>query len=276
MTTKNQQRTVRGEYDASNFGEFLPIQLDFVGLTEQAITWSTSTIRQSLNTQYSLTGTSNATTGAFIPASATSLQTMMAKQSQIILQNDSGLILHAGANTAFSPTNVKQPAFFVPVDCVIDQIILSFAVALNVTVNSGGSFSLDSLDFGVQSFANQGQPDNTSPSIATSVRITPNSAFTALSAGALGTQVMVVKAYINNLAFRANQGQLVQFNLTVNETTGTGTRQVGLAGPQFPYLTTDVFKPFYKNEIILHVKPLAKALDKLTAFDNIAYSGVNT
>lgn len=264
----NPPNTIRASYDAANPGIWLPIQLDPIGLTESTVTFSSATFKRATDLAFSASSTAPPIAGQPpIPAAATNYQYILNSVERVLAINDNGILLSEGSNTAF---NEDYAAFVAPSNGVIDQLILNFAVCLDVSAYVAGSPNLNSIDLTFKSFAGPGQPDTTSPNSA--VRISPNSAFTALAA--TGTQILVVKQVINNFAFRVNQGQPLTLNITINETTGTATRNIGLLN-SFPYLTTNQLKAFYTPTIIAHLKTAGDSLTKVAQYSNTTISGVS-
>lgn len=263
----NPANTIRATYDAANPGVWLPIQLDPIGLTESTITFSTAVFKRSTDLAFSATSTAPPVAGQPpIPASATNYQYTLNSVERVLAVNDNGILLSEGSNTAF---NEDYAAFVAPSSGIIDQLILNFAVCLDVSAYTAGSPNLNSVDLTLKSFAGPGQPDTTSPTGA--IRVSPNSAFSALAA--TGTQILVIKRVINDFAFRVNQGQPLTLNITINETTGTATRNIGLLN-SFPYLSTNQLKAFYPATIIAHLKTAGDSLTKVAQYSNTAISGV--
>lgn len=264
MTTRNAANTLRAVYDAANPGVWIPIQIDPIGLTESTITFSTATFKRAKDLAFSATLSGNPP----LPASATNYQYALNSVERVLAVNDNGILLSEGSNTAFNEDYASFPA---PSNGVIDQLICNFAVCLDVSAYTSGSPNLTSVDLTLTSFANAGQPD-TNGSGGT-IRISPNSAFTALAA--TGTQIFIVKTVINNFSFRVNQGFPLTVNITINETTGTATRNIGLLNT-FPYLTTNGLKAFYPPTIIAHLKTTGDSLSKVDQFTNgVDISGVS-
>ena len=262
MTTRNAVDTVRGAYDTANQGTFIPLQIDPIGLTESTITFSTATFRRASDLSFSPTLTGSPP----VPGTATAYQYLLNSVERVLMQNDTGTLLSEGVNTAF---NEDYASFVSPATGVIDQLICNFAVCLDVTVHAG-SPNLNSVDLTLRSYAGIGQLDNTSPT--GSVRILPNTAFTPLAAA--GTQILVCKTVINNVTFRVNQGQPVTLNVTINETTGATTRNIGLLNT-FPYLTSNNPKLFYVPTIVAHMRAIPDASTKITQYSQLKISGVS-
>lgn len=268
MTTRNADKTVKAVYDSASPGEWVPLYLDFPVLTETSITWSSSAFQRSLDTRYSVTMSGNPP----VPASASSFTTLMPNlpQTTAAAGNDTGLMLSNSTNT-FTSANINMPAWIAPYNAAVDQILLNFAVVQNVTVVGAGTATISSVDFAATSFANQGNTDTTSTT--QSANITPQTAFTALSAP--GTNVFIVKTSLNNLNFKVNRGQLVRFNITVNEALGTITRTIGIA-PNFPYYATDVLKQMFRSVIMVHIRPTPDGINSIPQYSgDMSISGVN-
>lgn len=263
MTTRNEAQTVRAGYDTANQGSFIPMLIEPIGLTESTITFSTATFRRSLDLAFSATLAGNPP----VPAAATNYQYLLNSVERVAMTNDNGILLSEAVNTAF---NEDYASFISPASGVIDQLICNFAVCLDVTVHAG-SPNLLSVDLSLRSYANTGALDNTSPTGI--IRILPNSAFTALAAA--GTQILIVKTVINNLQYRVNSGQPVTLNITINETTGATTRNIGVLN-LFPYLTTNQPKVFYTPEIVAHLRAIPDGANRITQFSEMKISGVST
>jgi len=262
MQVKNEPQTVFATYDGANYGQWVNFDIAPIGLTESTITFSTSNFRRSTDLAFSATMTGNPPT----PANATNYQNLLSNVERVMAQNDTGIILSEGASTAF---NEDYDLFF-PVSGVIDQIMLNFAVALDVSVFTAGSFNLSSVDLTFKSYQNQGQPGPTSPT--GSIRISPNSAFTALTT--TGTNILIVRAFIKDFQFNVYQGFPLTLNITINETTGTGTRNIGIVDI-FPYLAANQLKKFYTSQIACHVNRNPDSLNRIPQYSQMKISGVS-
>jgi hypothetical protein len=254
---KPEDRTLWGSYDISTGGIPLPLPLDIPHTyTEQQITFSTASYRRSTDPTFL---TSAGTTTTF--------RRLLRDQDRIVMQTDTGLILHEGNDTAFT----EEFLYSSPITGVIDQLELSFAVGVNVSAFTNGSVTINSVTVTPRSFFAAAAIDGFNQSAYTPTTIAVASAFTALTA--TGTQIFIVKAVLNT-PMRVYQNQPFGFTITINETSsGTNTRQIGLV-PIFPYQATDVFKKFYESEIIAHFRPLPEAADTLTGATNMGISSV--
>lgn len=262
MTVQNAANQTLGTYDTANQGIWAPMLIEPIGLREATITLSTATFRRSTDLSFSATLTGNPP----VPASATAYQYMLNNVERLYAVNDNAILLSEAAQTAF---NENYASFVSPANGVIDQLILNFAVCLDVTVHAG-SPNLNSVDLNLRSYLNTGTVDNTSPNAP--IRILPNTTFTALAAA--GTQILIVKRVINDLQFRVNAGQPVTLNVTINDTTGATTYDVGVLNV-FPYLATNQLKAFYAPSIVAHIRAVPDAAQKVTQYTPMKISGVS-
>ena len=102
-----------------DYGKDLPLHLTTVGLTEQAITFSTASITRSLR--------SGAQPLDNIP--------------HVYSDTDDGLLLHEGNDTAFDTTYVFES----DMEAVVYKTSINVAMALNVSVYSAGTYNLGNL-----------------------------------------------------------------------------------------------------------------------------------
>lgn len=238
-------RSVLGVYDTSYYGYDLRFPLNTPNLTAQSITFSTSTFGRNADETFTPT-----------TAGSVTYQTLLVDPDRLISNIDQGFICHLGNNTAFN----QNYLIHADMTAVTHQIRLCFAVGLNVSAYTSGNFALSSVDISVQAFQNSQQPAMNS--IPYTTHLSPQSAFSNLTAP--GTQIMIIRADVD-LSFLAYEQQPITINITVNETTGTGTRQVGLV-PLFPLFATAGNKDFYESTAQVHIHPVPQHISTLRPF----------
>lgn len=181
---------------------------------------------------------------------------MMTNPGRYMSDQTTGWIQNEGDDTAYN----TDWAAISPVTGVITQFQYEFAVGLNVSAYTAGNFAIGSVDLTLQAFMANNTPAPGSMNVP--VRISPSTAFTALTA--TGTQIMTVRGTIDTYV-RTYKGFPITLRLAINETTGTGTRQVGLV-PQFPMFAAAGNKMFYESQVIARILPLPQGAQAVTPF----------
>lgn len=235
-------RTAQGVYDLSYYGHDLRFQLEKPGLTAQSITYSTATFGRSHDDDF----TPNA-------SGSVAYRPLILDPARILSNVDQGFILHEGNDTAFNMDYILHA----DMTAAIHQIRLSMAFGLNVSAYSAGNFAINSVTFTLNTYQNAQQP--TQGNVGTPVVIEPETAFSALTA--TGTQIFIIQHDLD-VPRLLWQDQPLTLNITVNETTGTGTRQVGLV-PLWPMFAASGNKMYYESEMQAHIHPLPQHINDL-------------
>lgn len=204
-------RNARFVYDLAFPGDYRYWKFVYSNLNQQDITLSASTEYQRVNETFGATGT-RATACEF---------------ESVVTDTTQATILHEGDNTAFDEEFITTTDY----NAIVMDIQYNFAVALNVSAFTSGNFNIDSVDLTMQSFKAQ----NT---LAHQFSKTWATGFTAL--GAAGNQVLIVQDVIKE-PFPIYRGGAIITQIVINETTGTGTRQVGIL-PVIPYQATGALR----------------------------------
>ena len=239
-------KTALTTFDSSYYGKDLHIPLEVPGLSRQALTYSTATFGYSHDEDF----TPNSVAGS------TSYTPLLQGLDRTISNIDSGFIMHKGNDTAFNQNFLLHA----DMTAVMHQIQLSFAVALNVSAYTSDNFKINSVSISTRSFQGASKPTpfgTDAPHI-----IEPESAFANLTA--TGTQIFIVRHALDvpDLLY---QDQPFTINITVNETTGTGTRQVGIV-PLFPLFADAGNKTFYQSGMTMHIHPIPGHTNELIPF----------
>lgn len=153
-------------------------------------------------------------------------------------------LLNEGDDTAFNETFMFRPA----TDIIVDRILFNFGIGLNVSAYTAGNFAIDAVNIAITAFKAQGQ---------TAWSTTLVAPFTLANMTAVDNQIAIVDLMYNT-PFPLYAGGILQITITVSETTGTGTRQVGML-TAFPFqaaattkeLTPSGFLMFYHNNVSL-------------------------
>ena len=159
----------------------------------------------------------------------------------ITTDSDTMAIAHEGDDTAFDRIYTWRP----DMTAWVYKTAFVMAVALRVSAYTTGSFRIDSITIN----ATEELPDGTeNQKIVQNLVIAPSTAFTALTA--TGEQMFIILADWNT-PYKVTKGNPIQIQIAINETTGTGTRQVGIM-PLFPFQQTNIAN-YPKIHTISHV-----------------------
>jgi len=203
-------------YDVASYGTDLFLPLTDVGLTETALTFSTSTVTRD-------TSDSNQPLDSF---------------PRVYSDTDSGLLLNEGNNTAFNQTYTLDP----DMTAVIYKISLNFCAVLTVSAYTSGTYNLGALHIKI-----------TERSTNDSLLYENTFTSTAGDRTSTGTDIHWFTQDIVE-TIKVRKGNPIDIQLNLITTAGSGTRQEGYA-PVAPLLKTAVMKQFYETGISLHLHP---------------------
>lgn len=222
-----QHAKIKPVYDVSSYGEDLTIQLGIDNLSLQSITASTAAF-------FKLTETVD------IDGNAT---TVFPVEDMDIVLSDSNTfgVAHEGNNTAFDRIYVFEP----DMTAFVYKASIKAAFALNVSAFTTGSFDMTSVRFQIKQSIDSDITEKIDD-------FTLEPTLTALTA--TGTQIFIVVADRHYSNFKAIKGRPITIQISIAETTGTGTRQVGIM-PCFPFQAAAILKPVTTSVISLHVHP---------------------
>lgn len=174
----------------------------------------------------------------------TTTRTLTADLPTFVQTSNTLTLLNEGDDTAFDETFMTRT----PVDIIIDKILFNFGIGLNVSAYTAGNFAIDAVTITITAFKAQGQT-------AWSTILT--APFTLANMTAVDNQIAIVDLMYNT-PFPLYQGGILQIQIAVTETTGTGTRQVGML-TAFPFqaaattkeLSPSGFMIYYHNNVSL-------------------------
>ena len=242
---------IKPVYDVSNYGEDITIQCGIDNLSLQSITASTASFFKATET---------------VNIDGTATTTFPLEDLDIVLTDiDTFAIAHEGNNTAFNRIYVIEP----DMTAFVYKASIKMAFALNVSAFTSSTFDLESVQFIIKQSVNDSMTE-----------LIDNFSVTATLTGLTntGTQIFLIVADRHYTNFKAIKGRPITIQIIVNETTGTGTRQVGLM-PCFPFQAAAVIKPVTTSVMSLHLHP---ALDHAfpvfrdqNAMQLLDYSGVS-
>jgi hypothetical protein len=196
-----------------DYGEDLSLHLTTVGMSEQAITFSTSAITRT-------TDHGGQPLDAF---------------PHVYSNTDDGLILHEGNDTTFDTDYIYESDMV----AVIYKMSVNICMGLNVSAYASGNFNINNLILTVtDEKSNKDIYTNTFSSGAANLTST-------------GTSLHwfthdVVKP------FRIFPNQPIKVNLKLDTSLGTGTSQAGIVSTA-PFIKTAVMKSFNESVISFHV-----------------------
>jgi hypothetical protein len=221
MSFDNNDTLTKSVYDSSEYGETLMVPLvQDSALTLQTITPSTSTFDQS-----------NITSTVF----------PVEDINQIISNIDEISIAHEGDDTAFNRIYQWQPEGY----GVVYKLNLFGAFGLNVSVDTSGSWNLDSVRLVVTSHL----PDGTLE--RTIIDKTVSSSLSALTD--VGTQIFLVDIN-HSIPFEVKADHPIRIQIIVGTTLGVGTSQVGII-PLFCFNSEATNKVFTTSIFKMHIHP---------------------
>lgn len=197
-----------------DYGHDTSLHLTTVGLTEQAITFSTAAITRSLDE-------GGEPLDAF---------------PHVYSDTDSGLLLHEGNDNQFSVDYV----FNSDMVASILKLSLNICMGLNVSAHTSGAFNIGNL---IVTVTEQGASNR--------VIYTNTFASGAANLTGTGTSLHWFTADIVE-AFQVFPNQPVKINLTLDTTLATGTSQAGIVSIA-PYLKTAVLKSFNESVVLFHI-----------------------
>ena len=200
--------------NATDYGEDLALHLTTVGMTEQAVTFSSSAITRSLDE-------GGQPLDAF---------------PHVYSDTDDGLLLHEGNNTTFNTDyvfNAEMPA-------VVYKTSINVCMGLNVSAYTSGNFNLGNL---VVTITEQGG----------SKRNIYTNTFASGAANLTGTGTSLHWFTVDIVEpFQVFPNQPITVNLTLDTTLATGTTQAGIMSIA-PYLKTAKLKSFNESVVSFHV-----------------------
>ena len=214
--------------NATDYGEDLALHLTTVGMTEQAVTFSSSAITRSLDE-------GGQPLDAF---------------PHVYSDTDDGLLLHEGNNTTFNTDyvfNAEMPA-------VVYKTSINVCMGLNVSAYTSGNFNLGNL---VVTITEQGG----------SKRNIYTNTFASGAANLTGTGTSLHWFTVDIVEpFQVFPNQPITVNLTLDTTLATGTTQAGIMSIA-PYLKTAKLKSFNESVVSFHVHAALGHLDDVFRFD---------
>ena len=217
---------IKPVYDVSNYGEDLSFQFGIDNLALQSFTMSAAATAMFKST-------------ATVNLSGTSTTVFPVEDMDLVLSDiDTFGILNEGDDTAFNRIYVFEP----DMTAMIYKASVKMAFALNVSAYTSGSFDLASVSFIISQVVN-GVTEKIDEFVVPAT-------LTALTAS--GTQVFIIVADRHYTTFKAVKGQPITVQIIVNETTGTGTRQIGIM-PCFPFQKDAILKPITSSVMSLHI-----------------------
>ena len=214
--------------NATDYGEDLSLHLTTVGMTEQAVTFSSSAITRSLDE-------GGQPLDAF---------------PHVYADTDDGLLLHEGNDTTFNTDyvyNSEMPA-------VVYKTSINVCMGLNVSAYTSGNFNLGNL---VVTITEQGG----------SKRNIYTNTFASGAANLTGTGTSLHWFTVDIVEpFQIFPNQPITVNLTLDTTLATGTSQAGIMSIA-PFLKTAKLKSFNESCVSFHVHAALAHLDDVFRFD---------
>ena len=214
--------------NATDYGEDLALHLTTVGMTEQAVTFSSSAITRSLDE-------GGQPLDAF---------------PHVYSDTDDGLLLHEGSDTTFNTDYV----FNTDMPAVVYKTSINVCMGLNVSAYTSGNFNLGNL---VVTITEQGG----------SKRNIYTNTFSSGAANLTGTGTSLHWFTVDIVEpFQVFPNQPITVNLTLDTTLATGTSQAGIMSIA-PYLKTAKLKSFNESCVSFHVHAALGHLDDVFRFD---------
>ena len=197
-----------------DYGEDIQLHLTTVGMTEQAVTFSSSAITRSLD------------------EGGQPLDAFPHVYSDI----DSGILLHEGNDTQFSTDYV----FNSDMVASVLKFSVNICMGLNVSAHTSGNFNLGNL---ILTVTEQGASD----------RVIYTNTFASGAANLSGTGTSLHWFTVDVVQpFQVFPNQPIKINLTLDTTLATGTSQAGIVSVA-PFLKTAVMKSFNESVISFHI-----------------------
>ena len=197
-----------------DYGEDLALHLTTVGLTEQAVTFSSSAITRSLD------------------HSGQPLDVF----PHVYADTDDGLLLHEGNDTTFNTDYV----FNSDMPAVVYKTSFNVCMGLNVSAYTSGNFNLGDLTVTV---TEEGSND----------RVIYTNTFSSGAANLTGTGTSLHWFTVDVVEpFQIFPNQPIRVNLKLETSLGTGTSQAGIVSIA-PYLKTAKLKRFTESCVSFHV-----------------------
>ena len=214
--------------NATDYGEDLALHLTTVGMTEQAVTFSSSAITRSLDE-------GGQPLDAF---------------PHVYSDTDSGVLLHEGNDTTFETDYVFNP----DMQAVVYKTSINVCMGLNVSAYTSGNFNLGNL---VVSITSQGG----------SKRDIYTNTFSSGAANLTGTGTSLHWFTVDVVEpFEVFPNQPITINLKLDSTLATGTSQAGIVSIA-PFLKTAVLKSFNESCVSFHVHAGLAHLDDVFRFN---------
>ena len=208
---------IKPTYDVSTYGEDVTLNLGTDNARLTSITMSTSNFGQVLE-------------NGRIPID----------ELKILVSNeDTWGLIDGGDNTAFDKSYEWTP----DMSAVIYKIGISSAFGLIVSAFTSGSFNLDSVRLIITQEFEAGEEILLD-------RIFNSEGLTALTG--TGSQILLLNGEIAIPGKKIVNGVPISFRLIVNETSGSGTRQVGIL-PIFCFQSEAIPKQFTTSVLKFHV-----------------------
>ena len=197
-----------------DYGHDVALHFTTVGLTEQAVTFSSSAITRSLDE-------GGQPLDAF---------------PHVYADTDDGLLLHEGSDTTFNTDYV----FNCDMPAVVYKTSINVCMGLNVSAHTSGNFNLGNLTVTIteQGGSKRNIYTNTFASGATNL-------------GATGTSLHWFTVDVVQ-PFQVFPNQPIKINLKLDTTLGTGTSQAGIMSIA-PFLKTAKLKSFNESVISFHI-----------------------
>ena len=197
-----------------DYGHDVALHLTTVGLTEQAVTFSSAAITRSLDE-------GGQPLDAF---------------PHVYASTDDGLLLHEGDDTQFSTDYV----FNSDMVASVLKFSINVCMGLNVSAHTSGNFNIGNL---ILTVTEQGASD----------RVIYTNTFASGAANLAGTGTSLHWFTVDVVEpFQVFPNQPIKINLTLDTTLATGTSQAGIMSIA-PYLNTAQFKSFNESVISFHI-----------------------
>jgi len=197
-----------------DYGHDVALHLTTVGMTEQAVTFSTAAITRSLDE-------GGQPLDAF---------------PHVYSDTDNGILLHEGNDTQFSTDYV----FNSDMVASVLKFSINVCMGLNVSAYTSGNFNIGNL---ILTVTEQGASDR--------VIYTNTFASGAANLAATGTSLHWFTVDVVE-PFQVFPNQPIKINLTLDTTLATGTSQAGIVSVA-PYTNTAVMKSFNESVIAFHI-----------------------
>jgi hypothetical protein len=197
-----------------DYGEDVALHLTTVGMTEQAVTFSTAALTRSLDE-------GGQPLDAF---------------PHVYSDTDSGVLLHEGNDTTFDTDYIYNSDMV----AVIYKVSINVCMGLNVSAYTSGNFNLGNL---IVTITEQGGSNR---NIYTNTFASGSANRAATGTSLHWFTVDVVQP------FQIFPNQPIKINLKLDTTLATGTSQAGIVSIA-PYLKTAVLKSFNESCVSFHV-----------------------